>query len=274
MDWKTLRHERLGKAASGTTGRQRDRGWRVVANRLVDRWRRPWTVTSRGRWIIIGGVLALLLVPVSVIALTGGNGDSQAQLSGPVPSATALPRTPTPTSTTIRSVVEPTAALTEVEPSPTPKPPPDRRDCDKISGTAYRSSTEREWFLANCLEPTPAEAGAPAEATVPPSQSNGEPARPSTPPPTSPQSPAPSATPSVHLSAAEAIDLAVEWIANEARLGYSLTGAPCSARRTASLSWVVSCEAVPQGCHGSECQPILLSICIIEDEPPTVWLCS
>lgn len=271
MDWKTLRRERLSKAASGTTRGQRDRMWRVVADRLVDQWRRPWTITSRGRGLIIGGVLALLVVPVSVIALTGSKGDRQAQLSGPVPSATTLPRKATPTATTVRSVVEPTAPPAEVKASPTPEPPPDRRDCNKISGTAYRSSTEREWFLANCLEPTLPGADAPAAATVTPSQSDRDPVRPPSPPPTSPESPAPPATPSTLLSPAEAIALAVEWMTNEMPPGYVVSEGSCTARRIAGLQWRVTCQAVPPDCPDQVCQSTF-SVCVIE-EPLTIWWC-
>lgn len=36
----------------------------------------------------------------------------------------------------------------------------DRKSCDEIRSTEYRSPTEREWFLANCLTPvSPEEAG-------------------------------------------------------------------------------------------------------------------
>jgi hypothetical protein len=42
-------------------------------------------------------------------------------------------------------------------PTPTETPLPDRSDCEEIRGTDYRSPTEREFFLANCLnvEPSP-----------------------------------------------------------------------------------------------------------------------
>jgi hypothetical protein len=45
-----------------------------------------------------------------------------------------------------------------VVPSPTPTVLPDRTTCEEIAGTEYRSVTEREFFLANCInqpEPTP-----------------------------------------------------------------------------------------------------------------------
>ena len=49
----------------------------------------------------------------------------------------------------------PTAIATD-----TPTPLPDRTDCDEIRGTDYRSGSEREFFLANCINqvtdtPTP-----------------------------------------------------------------------------------------------------------------------
>ena len=38
-----------------------------------------------------------------------------------------------------------------VEGPPTETPLPDRTSCDEIRGTEYRSLTEREFFLANCI---------------------------------------------------------------------------------------------------------------------------
>ena len=78
---------------------------------------------------------------------------------------------------------EPTTpdVLTEAAaPTPTRSPPteppaptklPDRNDCDAVRGTDYRSPTEREWFLANCLtsEPVRALPAAPQQVdAVPP----------------------------------------------------------------------------------------------------------
>jgi hypothetical protein len=43
-------------------------------------------------------------------------------------------------------------------PTATQTPLPDRTDCDEIRGTDYRSATEREFYLANCVnqpEPSP-----------------------------------------------------------------------------------------------------------------------
>ncbi len=49
-------------------------------------------------------------------------------------------------------------AAPTAEPTATQTPLPDRTDCDAIRGTQYRSATEREFFLVNCInlpEPTP-----------------------------------------------------------------------------------------------------------------------
>jgi hypothetical protein len=43
----------------------------------------------------------------------------------------------------------PPTATAEIQPTPTPLP--DRTSCDEIRGTQYRSVTEREFFLANCI---------------------------------------------------------------------------------------------------------------------------
>ena len=56
---------------------------------------------------------------------------------------------------------------------------PDRSNCAEIKGTAYRSPTERTWYLANCMAtPTPppaAPAAVPGQATAPPVVIAGQP---------------------------------------------------------------------------------------------------
>ncbi len=61
--------------------------------------------------------------------------------------------TTTPTATPTAS---PTATPTSTPtPTPTPTPKPDRSSCDQIRGTDYRSVSEREWFLDQCVTAAP-----------------------------------------------------------------------------------------------------------------------
>jgi len=94
-------------------------------------------------------------------------------------------------------VVTPTelpATATAQPPATPPTPLPDRTDCAEIKGTDYHSSTEREWYLANCV-PTPVapEAQAPSPSPLSPS--------PLSPPPSPPlPPPAPTAAPTPNLA--------------------------------------------------------------------------
>ncbi|HEX5367937.1 MAG TPA: hypothetical protein VFY10_00835 [Dehalococcoidia bacterium] len=51
------------------------------------------------------------------------------------------------------STVQPSVAAATV--TPTTSPQGDRSSCEAIRGTAYRSEKEHQFFLANCLTPTP-----------------------------------------------------------------------------------------------------------------------
>jgi predicted secreted Zn-dependent protease len=94
---------------------------------------------------ILATLIALLIsasAAVSVSACTGGGNSPQPQVS------------PTAINT------QPPAPPTEPPPSPTPLSVgataalPDRDSCDEIRDTPYRSASEREFFLANCIEQT------------------------------------------------------------------------------------------------------------------------
>jgi hypothetical protein len=61
------------------------------------------------------------------------------------------PPTPTPTGTaTPTSSATATATPTS---TPTATPLPDRASCKEMRGTAYRSGSERKWFLLHCVAP-------------------------------------------------------------------------------------------------------------------------
>ncbi len=87
---------------------------------------------------IVAFVLGILLNGYIALSVLDSGGDSSSAPSQEVP--LIVPAAPT---------AEPTATQT---------PLPDRTDCDEIRGTQYRSLSEREFFLANCInlpEPTP-----------------------------------------------------------------------------------------------------------------------
>jgi hypothetical protein len=88
--------------------------------------------------------LALGILLLAVTAL--GFGTHSALTESPAETATGT-ASPTVTST----------ATATATPSPTSTPTrlPDRKNCDKIRGTEYRSRTERARFLDHCVTPTP-----------------------------------------------------------------------------------------------------------------------
>ena len=86
---------------------------------------------------MFGRIVVLFLIPplafmfatlISHLASEASRSSSISSASSPVPAATGLLQITTPT------------------------PRPDRKDCDAIKGTDYRSETERAWYLANCRE--------------------------------------------------------------------------------------------------------------------------
>ncbi len=49
----------------------------------------------------------------------------------------------------------PVVAITATPANLRATPLPDRDDCNQMRGTGYRSQSERQWFLSNCITPTP-----------------------------------------------------------------------------------------------------------------------
>src|SRR3990172_6430326 len=173
MDWRSTRRSRLARAVLGTVPREPERGRRAVLARASDLWERFWAFSSWEKLVVaLGCALAAIAAPVAVVGLMtgGGGGDDQSQVPAVInlPGATSvqLPATATPFPT-------PTAPPV-TEKSPTPNGPADRHDCDAIRGTAYRSESEREWFLINCevtsVANPPIEPSEPAVPPPPPHQ--------------------------------------------------------------------------------------------------------
>jgi len=91
---------------------------------------------------LLGGACLLMFAFLATVAAACG-GSAQGQRV-----ATAVPERPSATP----------AATSTATPRPTETTLPDRLDCEEARGTDYRSPAEREWFLANCITPTPAPA--------------------------------------------------------------------------------------------------------------------
>ncbi len=86
-----------------------------------------------------------------MLTLAAGLGLAWASEFAPTPFESAATTTPTATPT-----ASPTATATSTPTStPTHTPKPDRSSCDQIRGTDYRSVSEREWFLDQCVTSAP-----------------------------------------------------------------------------------------------------------------------
>lgn len=145
----------------------------TVALRAWWRWAGERQTTG-GKVLAYGGpivgVLALIVIIAVAASAPGGGGQEEVELRRPTAARVAS------TPTTISSVLA----------APTPSPLTDRTDCDEVRGTDYRSPTEREWFLANCLtsEPVPEPPAVPQQVdAVPPPPAQQPPPSPAQQPP-------------------------------------------------------------------------------------------
>lgn len=259
MNWHNLRREKLAKVHANDP---RQRG--VVLGRLADSWFRFLSFSWWEKGLTMGTALLLLIgVPIALIALAsgGGGGDApQAAAIGPTSTPAELVYQIAPTATITptgqpTSTPAPVTATAERKATPTPRPA-DRTDCDAIRGTAYRSTSERDWFLANCEESP----GAPPPATDP---------GPSGPAPTVPPAP----TPIPSFTASDAIALGTAWwLANEAPIGYTVSSGSCNASSTGGQQWVVNCQAQLPGCQFQAVCELSFSVCLVEN-PSTIWSC-
>ena len=98
-------------------------------------------------------------------------------------------------------IIPPASTLVPTLPMDTPTQAPrptvllDRRDCNEVRGTDYRSPSERTWFLDNCITPVVAQL-----SSQPPTQDDAPPPIQLLP------------TPSPTLSGEEAVALVVNWL--------------------------------------------------------------
>ena len=110
---------------------------------------------------ILAGVVLTLVIGAGVLALDRTVLHWYAESTEPT------------TSEVLTEAAAPTPrSLPPTEP-PVPTKLPDRNDCDAMRGTDYRSPTEREWFLANCVTPEPVQVRppvGPVEPVIPPPQ--------------------------------------------------------------------------------------------------------
>lgn len=235
MDWKTLRREKLARAASFEPAGHPQGMRQNLLDRAADWWYRFTSFSPWEKTMIIGtGLLLTVLTPMAAFALTGGD-DSQTAL---------IPTSPTAT------VVGP-AATPSPRPSSTPKPVPNtptitasREDCDELRGASDGSPEEQLWFADNCVpEPEPTK----------PFQPNDSPTAVPVQPTNTPQ-PGPS------ISASQAASLAAAWINNNPAFGELDVSSGSCIPQASGNGWRVACTGTTSGCVGVACEL-------------TIWVC-
>jgi Sortase domain len=109
--------------------------------KLQEKLRELLSTVPRWAFLISVPVVALIMATVVALGFDVGGGDTKAPtvrerstLSLANLDAPDLPPTLTPVPTEVGEVVD----------------PKNRKDCDAIRGTDYKSPAEREWYLANC----------------------------------------------------------------------------------------------------------------------------
>ena len=243
MDKKESRREKLAKIRFDAIQPRQGRGERF-ADRAFDLWQRFTAFSGLEKAFFISGcALALALAIGALIALSqnaGGGDDQAAVVNLPTRPPAATPAPVTPTSTVALLVFE----------RPTAEPSANREDCDAISGTEYQSDEERDWFLENCQDTGPANVSGPP-------QSRPSPSGPSLPPPTATPPPAPAG-----FTSAQAVSLAVSWMASGGSESYTVDAGSCTSVDIGD-HWVVTCPATLAGCQGPDCETTL-SVCVFE----------
>ncbi|MGE0058407.1 MAG: hypothetical protein AB7P33_10585 [Dehalococcoidia bacterium] len=131
--------------------------------------------------IVVGG-LVVAAFGAALVVVSGSKGDDTPRtvVAATVVVPTSVPSaTPAPTATPLPA------------PPPEPTAVPDRNDCAAIrADPAYRSETERLWFMANCSAPTAPSAPSQAAASAPSSSAAAQApaaAAPAPPPPSGPR---------------------------------------------------------------------------------------
>jgi len=259
MDWKTLRKDKLAKAASYRPPEepQRNSLWGAV-DRVGELWARFMTPSWWEKGMVIGtAVLLAVLAPMAVFAIAGGDDDGASAVvatSTDVPAVIGGAGTDTPEPTSTPKAVPNTR-------TPTTTPEPNREDCDEIQGTAYQSETEEEWFLDNCGDEEPDDADEPNQ----PDPQDDEPDAPPAPParPTNTPRPRPTNTPvpQPSISAGQAASLAAGWInSNPAYAELDIAPSSCSPQQDGT-GWRVACTGTTSGCVGSACR-ITIWVCV------------
>ncbi|MCI0776691.1 MAG: hypothetical protein J4N95_00795 [Chloroflexi bacterium] len=245
MDWKTLRREKLAKAAAYQPAERRGGIWWDALDRAGDWWYRFTSLSWWEKGMVIGtGVLLAVLTPMAAFALAGGDDGQTTALIPTSPTAaiavnTGPPATPSPRPSSTAKPVPNT-------PTTTSTPVPIREDCDELRGANDGSPEELRWFVDNCdLEPEP--------------EPNEEPEPNDTPTPV-PQRPTNTPRPEPSISPSQAASLAAGWIWNNPTYNELDVSAGSCIPQAAGSGWRVGCTGTTSGCVGAACEL-------------TIWVC-
>ena len=250
VDAEKAAMERFRRRSGDALSQQPKRRFPDIIALLQGQWHR---FSDAARWekaVMFAGV-AIAVIGITIVAgalLRGGNGRPD-----------VVTQVVAPTADTGRSpTAEPTAAQPTAEQLPTITPASEpllvnREDCDTILGTAYLSSIEREWFLANCQVAPSSVSSDPAgndelfsgdatETTIPTST--------------------PTIAPPYNVSRVDAIDLAVDWLNTSSIDVPSPRSNECVAAHVNNL-WLVTCRVSLDGCQDDVCF-LWRSVCVTD----------
>ena len=245
VDAENAAMERFRRRSDEALSQQARRRFPDTIALLQDRWHR---FSNAARWekvILLAGV-AIAVIGITIVAgalLRGGNSrpDVATQIVAP-------------TAGTGRSATaEPTA---ERLPTTTPLSEPllvNRQDCGTILGTAYLSTIEREWFLAQCQV-------APSSVSLEPAGSEELFSSGATETATSVSAPA-IASP-YNVTRIDAIALAVAWLSTSGIDPPAPQLSECTASHVSDL-WLVICQVPSDGCGDAVCSS-WRSVCVTD----------
>lgn len=204
-----------------------------------------------------GGALAAAVIPIAVLALTGGDGE-----------------TPPPA-----SLGEPESVVRGLAPTATPAFVPNDRPVRAIAVGSRReappdaTSTPPACPADEQGGPVADQAGVPGTSLVvdeecpPAADETLTPGGPATWPTVPPPSTAP--TPEHALSATEAVALAAQWIDGNPHVHYTVVADSCAATAH-DAHWSVICSVTRDGCAGTTCR-LAVTICIFEQPVLIDW---
>ncbi len=253
MDWKTLRRDKLAKAASYKPVAGRDGAWWRVLDRTGDWWYRFTGLSWWEKSLVIGtGVLLAVLTPMAAFALAGGD-DGATVLVPSAPTAAVVVDTGPSATPSPRPTITPKPVPNTATPTETPRPI--RENCDVLRRASDGSPQEQRWFVDNCdLETETPTATEPAPDQVP---------GPNDPPTPAPRQPTNTPQPEPSIPRSQAASIAAGWISNNPAFAELAVSAGSCNPQASGSGWRVACTGTTSGCIGAACE-LTIWVCVTD----------